>query len=99
MASLFTVIIADCLILIMVMRCHELPTLCLTTPLPATTQSQVTSVVGPNRERLDACLCFPSMPAVMKLNKLGTFSMAQLGQSRSIIGDFIKSARKVYAQV
>ncbi|GFH09094.1 magnesium chelatase subunit H, partial [Haematococcus lacustris] len=34
------------------------------------------------------------MPAVMKLNKLGTFSMAQLGQSKSIIGDFIKSARK-----
>ena len=52
-------------------------------------------MVGPNRDRLDACLCFPSMPAVMKLNKLGTFSMAQLGQSKSIIGDFIKSARKV----
>jgi len=56
---------------------------------------QITSVVGPNRDRLDACLVFPSMPAVMKLNKLGTFSMAQLGQSKSIIGDFIKSARKV----
>lgn len=59
--------------------------------------SQITSVVGPNRDRLDACLIFPSMPAVMKLNKLGTFSMAQLGQSKSIIGDFIKSARKVRA--
>jgi magnesium chelatase subunit H len=51
--------------------------------------------VTPVRANLDACLIFPSMPAVMKLNKLGTFSMAQLGQSKSIIGDFIKSARKV----
>ncbi|KAF5828119.1 magnesium protoporphyrin chelatase [Dunaliella salina] len=55
---------------------------------------KITSVVGPRRDKLDACLIFPSMPAVMKLNKLGTFSMAQLGQSKSIIGDFIKSARK-----
>jgi hypothetical protein len=36
----------------------------------------------------------PLPAAVMKLNKLGTFSMSQLGQSKSIIGDFIKSARK-----
>ncbi len=47
------------------------------------------------REKLDACLIFPSMPAVMKLNKLGSFSMSQLGQSKSIISDFIKSARQV----
>lgn len=50
--------------------------------------------VKPARERLDACLIFPSMPAVMKLNKLGTFSMAQLGQSKSVFSDFIKSARQ-----
>lgn len=31
----------------------------------------------------------------MKLNKLGTFNMSQLGGGKSIIGDFIKSARKV----
>ena len=30
------------------------------------------------------------MPEVMRLNKLGSFSMAQLGQSKSIIGDLIK---------
>jgi magnesium chelatase subunit H len=30
----------------------------------------------------------------MKLNKLGSFSMAQLGQNKSVIGDFIKSARQ-----
>lgn len=51
---------------------------------------QIVEAVQPQRARLDACVIFPSMPAVMKLNKLGTFSMAQLGQSKSIIGDFIK---------
>jgi magnesium chelatase subunit H len=51
---------------------------------------QIVAAVQPVRETLDACVVFPSMPAVMKLNKLGTFSMAQLGQSKSIIGDFIK---------
>lgn len=55
---------------------------------------KIVEAVAPQRERLDACVVFPSMPAVMKLNKLGTFSMAQLGQSKSIIGDFIKSARQ-----
>eukprot|EP00798_Chlamydomonas_sp_ICE-L_P000627 gene627-2061_t len=52
------------------------------------------SLIFIEEDRLDACLIFPSMPAVMQLNKLGTFSMSQLGQSKSIIGDFIKSARK-----
>jgi magnesium chelatase subunit H len=55
---------------------------------------KVVEAVAPMRETLDACLIFPSMPAVMKLNKLGTFNMAQLGQSKSIISDFIKSARQ-----
>jgi hypothetical protein len=50
--------------------------------------------VGPARDTLDACLIFPSMPAVMKLNKLGTFSMSQLGQGKSAIGEFMKNARK-----
>ena len=34
------------------------------------------------------------MPEVMRLNKLGTFSMAQLGQSKSIIGDFMKKRKE-----
>ena len=55
---------------------------------------KIVQAVTPARSTLDACLIFPSMPQVMKLNKLGTFSMAQLGQSKSVIGDFIKSARK-----
>ena len=46
------------------------------------------------RDQLDACLIFPSMPAVMRLNKLGTFSMSQLGQGKSAIGEFMRNARK-----
>lgn len=52
------------------------------------------AAVQPQRERLDACLIFPSMPAVMRLNKLGTFNMAQLGQSKSPFAEFMRSARK-----
>ena len=50
--------------------------------------------VTPVRDNMDACLIFPSMPAVMKLNKLGTFSMSQLGQTKSVIGDFMRNQRK-----
>ena len=48
-----------------------------TNPLPAP-YPQIVEAVLPMREKLDACLIFPSMPAVMKLNKLGTFSMSQV---------------------
>ena len=43
---------------------------------------------------MDAVLVFPSMPAVMKLNKLGTFSMEQLGQSKNALADFMRSSMK-----
>eukprot|EP00218_Dolichomastix_sp_CCMP3274_P016391 CAMPEP_0170142762 /NCGR_PEP_ID=MMETSP0033_2-20121228/8402_1 /TAXON_ID=195969 /ORGANISM="Dolichomastix tenuilepis, Strain CCMP3274" /LENGTH=1405 /DNA_ID=CAMNT_0010379135 /DNA_START=15 /DNA_END=4232 /DNA_ORIENTATION=- len=55
---------------------------------------KVVAAVTPNRDNMDACLIFPSMPAVMRLNKLGTFSMAQLGQSKSAIGEFMKKKRQ-----
>ena len=55
---------------------------------------QIVDVVKPLRDQLDACLVFPSMPAVMKMNKLGTFSMAQLGESKSPIAQFMKNMRK-----
>lgn len=57
---------------------------------------QVVEVVEPQRERMDAILVFPSMPAVMRLNKLGTFNLAQLGmsQKKSPIGEFMKGMRK-----
>jgi magnesium chelatase subunit H len=34
------------------------------------------------------------MPQVMRLNKLGTFSMAQLGQSKSAIAQFMKKKKE-----
>lgn len=34
------------------------------------------------------------MPEVMRLNKVGTFSMASLGQSKSVIGEFMKKKKK-----
>merc|ERR1719327_439265 len=42
------------------------------------------------RDRLDAVCIFPSMPAVMKLNKIGSFTMASMGQSKNVISDFMK---------
>ena len=53
---------------------------------------KVVEAVEPHKDSLKAAVVFPSMPEVMRLNKLGTFSMSQLGQSKSIIGDFMKLA-------
>jgi magnesium chelatase subunit H len=55
---------------------------------------KVVEAVQPHRDRLDAAVVFPSMPQVMRLNKLGSFSMAQLGQSKSVIGEFMKKRRQ-----
>ncbi|MEM8808960.1 MAG: cobaltochelatase subunit CobN, partial [Cyanobacteria bacterium P01_G01_bin.38] len=55
---------------------------------------KVAVAVKPHRDNLDAAVVFPSMPQVMRLNKLGSFSMAQLGQSKSVIGDFMKKRRQ-----
>lgn len=51
-------------------------------------------MLTPQRDRLDAVLIFPSMPEVMRLNKVGSFSMTSLGQSKSVIGDFMKKKKK-----
>eukprot|EP00182_Erythrolobus_australicus_P001344 CAMPEP_0185829060 /NCGR_PEP_ID=MMETSP1353-20130828/17_1 /TAXON_ID=1077150 /ORGANISM="Erythrolobus australicus, Strain CCMP3124" /LENGTH=1385 /DNA_ID=CAMNT_0028526805 /DNA_START=16 /DNA_END=4173 /DNA_ORIENTATION=+ len=55
---------------------------------------KVVAAVEPVRDQLDACVVFPSMPEVMRLNKLGTFSMAQLGQSKSAIASFMKKRKQ-----
>jgi len=55
---------------------------------------KVVEVVEPLREKLDAVLIFPSMPDVMRLNKVGSFTMAQMGQSKSVVGEFMKQKRK-----
>ncbi len=55
---------------------------------------KVVAAVQPHRDKLDAAIVFPSMPQVMRLNKLGTFSMAQLGQSKSAIAQFMRKRKE-----
>ncbi|MFN9545761.1 MAG: magnesium chelatase subunit H [Cyanobacteriota bacterium] len=55
---------------------------------------KVVEAVAPHRDRLKAAVVFPSMPEVMRLNKLGSFSMAQLGQSKSAIAQFMKKRKE-----
>ncbi|MBW4549983.1 MAG: magnesium chelatase subunit H [Aphanocapsa sp. GSE-SYN-MK-11-07L] len=55
---------------------------------------KVVEAVAPHRDRLDVAVVFPSMPQVMRLNKMGSFSMAQLGQSKSMIGQFMKKRKE-----
>merc|ERR1712161_63584 len=56
---------------------------------------KVVEVVAPAREKnLDACLIFPSMPEVMRLNKVGSFTMKNLGQSKSVVADFMKKKKQ-----
>ena len=45
---------------------------------------KVVDAVEPYKKNLKASVVFPSMPEVMRLNKLGTFSMSQLGQTKSL---------------
>ena len=55
---------------------------------------KVVEAVAPLRDKLDVAVVFPSMPGVMRLNKMGSFSMAQLGQSKSAIGEFMKKRKE-----
>ena len=55
---------------------------------------KVNEVVEPLRDQLDAVLIFPSMPEVMRMNKVGTFTMKNLGQSKSVVSDFMKKKKQ-----
>jgi magnesium chelatase subunit H len=55
---------------------------------------KVVEAVRPYREQLDVAVVFPSMPQVMRLNKMGSFSMAQLGQSKSAIAQFMRKRKE-----
>jgi magnesium chelatase subunit H len=55
---------------------------------------KVVAAVEPHRDRLDVAVVFPSMPEVMRLNKMGSFSMAQLGQSKSAIAQFMRKRKE-----
>lgn len=56
--------------------------------------NKVVEAVAPHRDRLDVCIVFPSMPQVMRLNKMGSFSMENLGQSKSAIAQFMKKRKE-----
>jgi magnesium chelatase subunit H len=55
---------------------------------------KLVAAVEPHRDNLDAAVVFPSMPQVMRLNKMGSFSLAQLGQSKSAIAQFMKKRKE-----
>jgi len=55
---------------------------------------KVVEAVEPHRDRLDVSVVFPSMPQVMRLNKMGSFSLAQIGQSKSVISQFMKKRKE-----
>jgi magnesium chelatase subunit H len=55
---------------------------------------KVVQVVKPRRDQMDAVLVFPSMPEVMRLNKVGSFTMKNLGQSKSVVADFMKKKKQ-----
>ncbi|MDZ8026439.1 MAG: magnesium chelatase subunit H [Nostoc sp. DedQUE11] len=55
---------------------------------------KVVTAVEPHRDRLDVAVVFPSMPEVMRLSKMGSFSLAQLGQSKSAIAQFMRKRKE-----
>jgi magnesium chelatase subunit H len=55
---------------------------------------KIVEAVAPVKDNLDVSVVFPSMPQVMRLNKMGSFSLAQIGQSKSVIGSFMKKRKE-----
>ncbi len=55
---------------------------------------KIVAAVAPVKDQLDVSVVFPSMPQVMRLNKMGSFSLAQIGQSKSVIGSFMKKRKQ-----
>jgi magnesium chelatase subunit H len=55
---------------------------------------KVVAAVEPHRDKLDVSVVFPSMPEVMRLSKMGSFSLAQLGQSKSVVAQFMRKRKE-----
>jgi magnesium chelatase subunit H len=55
---------------------------------------KVVAAVEPYRDHLDVSVVFPSLPQVMRLNKMGSFSLSQIGQSKSVISSFMKKRKE-----
>jgi len=57
---------------------------------------KLVEAVAPRRDQLDACLCFPSMPEVMKLNKLGSFDLTAI--TGGPLGNFAQQIKEARAK-
>jgi magnesium chelatase subunit H len=55
---------------------------------------KIVAAVEPHRDRLGVAVVFPSMPQVMRLNKMGSFSMTNLGQSQGAIAQFMRKRKE-----
>ncbi|MBD2578772.1 magnesium chelatase subunit H [Oscillatoria sp. FACHB-1406] len=55
---------------------------------------KVVAAVEPYRDSLDVAVVFPSLPKVMRLNKMGRFTMENLGQSKSAIAQFMRKRKE-----
>lgn len=51
---------------------------------------KVVEAVAPYRDTMAACIIFPSMPDVMRLQKVGSFEMKNAGTSKGGLSDFMK---------
>jgi len=51
---------------------------------------KVVEAVEPYRDSMAACIVFPSMPDVMRLQKVGSFEMKNAGTSKGGLSDFMK---------
>ncbi|MBC8121549.1 MAG: magnesium chelatase subunit H, partial [Gemmatimonadaceae bacterium] len=56
--------------------------------------NKIADAVKPHVPRLKASVIFPCMPQVMRLTKVGSFSMANMGQSKGAIASFMKKRKE-----
>ncbi len=55
--------------------------------------NKLVSAVEPHMARIKVAVVFPSMPQVMRLSKMGSFSLESIGQSKGAIGQFMKNRK------
>ncbi len=56
--------------------------------------NKIADAVGPHLPNLKASVIFPCMPQVMRLSKVGSFSMANMGQSKSALASFMRKRKQ-----
>lgn len=56
--------------------------------------NKIAEAVRPHLDNLKASVIFPCMPQVMRLSKVGSFSMANMGQSKGAIASFMRKRKQ-----